>query len=139
MAETLYLGVDGGGTRCRARLETADGRVLGQGVSGPASMRFGIQAASASILSQVDIRQPEGSEMDGKALKTELARLRELLATDDLDASDVHDSLRRALEIHYPKEARALGQAINEFAFPQAVALLDGMLDRETAATGNGG
>lgn len=50
MAETLYLGVDGGGTRCRARLETADGRVLGQGVSGPASMRFGIQAASASIL-----------------------------------------------------------------------------------------
>ena len=50
MAETLYLGVDGGGTRCRARLETADGRVLGQGISGPASMRFGIQAASASIL-----------------------------------------------------------------------------------------
>lgn len=50
MTEALYLGVDGGGTRCRARLETADGRVLGQGVSGPASMRFGIQAASASIL-----------------------------------------------------------------------------------------
>lgn len=50
MAETLYLGVDGGGTRCRARLETADGRVLGQGISGPASMRFGIEAASASIL-----------------------------------------------------------------------------------------
>lgn len=50
MTETLFLGVDGGGTRCRARLETADGRVLGQGVSGPASMRFGIQAASASIL-----------------------------------------------------------------------------------------
>lgn len=50
MTDTLYLGVDGGGTRCRARLEAADGRVLGQGVSGPASMRFGIDAASASIL-----------------------------------------------------------------------------------------
>lgn len=50
MTEALYLGVDGGGTRCRARLETADGRVLGNGVSGPASMRFGIQAASESIL-----------------------------------------------------------------------------------------
>ncbi len=50
MTDALFLGVDGGGTRCRARLETADGRVLGQGVSGPASMRFGIQAASASIL-----------------------------------------------------------------------------------------
>ncbi len=50
MTETLYLGVDGGGTRCRARLETADGRVLGSGMSGPASMRFGISAASESIL-----------------------------------------------------------------------------------------
>lgn len=50
MTETLYLGVDGGGTRCRARLATADGRTLGEGVSGPATMRFGIQAASASIL-----------------------------------------------------------------------------------------
>ncbi len=50
MTQALFLGVDGGGTRCRARLETADGRVLGQGISGPASMRFGIQAASSSIL-----------------------------------------------------------------------------------------
>lgn len=50
MTETLYLGVDGGGTRCRARLAASDGRTLGEGVSGPATMRFGIQAASASIL-----------------------------------------------------------------------------------------
>jgi glucosamine kinase len=50
MADDLYLGIDGGGTRCRARLETADGKVLGSGISGPASMRFGIEAASASIL-----------------------------------------------------------------------------------------
>lgn len=50
MTETLFLGVDGGGTRCRARLAASDGRTLGEGVSGPATMRFGIQAASASIL-----------------------------------------------------------------------------------------
>jgi glucosamine kinase len=50
MTETLFLGVDGGGTRCRARLASANGRTLGEGVSGPATMRFGIQAASASIL-----------------------------------------------------------------------------------------
>jgi len=50
MAATFYLGVDGGGTRCRARLETADGEVLGRGLSGPASMRFGFEAARESIM-----------------------------------------------------------------------------------------
>lgn len=50
MTGDLFLGVDGGGTRCRARLEAADGRVLGYGVSGPASMRFGIAVAGRSIM-----------------------------------------------------------------------------------------
>ena len=50
MADPLFLGVDGGGTGCRARLETADGKVLGQGRSGPASMRFGFAAAFYSII-----------------------------------------------------------------------------------------
>lgn len=50
MTATFYLGVDGGGTRCRARLETADGEVLGRGLSGPASMRFGFEAARESIM-----------------------------------------------------------------------------------------
>jgi len=43
------LGVDGGGTGCRARIEDADGNVLGQGLSGPATTRLGIDAAWASI------------------------------------------------------------------------------------------
>lgn len=50
MADPLFLGVDGGGTGCRARLETADGKVLGTGRSGPASMRFGFAAALYSIM-----------------------------------------------------------------------------------------
>lgn len=44
-----FLGVDGGGTGCRARIEDADGTVLGQGLSGPATTRLGIDAAWASI------------------------------------------------------------------------------------------
>jgi glucosamine kinase len=51
MTTPFFLGVDGGGTRCRARLETADGKVLGRGLSGPASMRFGFEAARDSIMS----------------------------------------------------------------------------------------
>jgi glucosamine kinase len=44
-----FLGVDGGGTGCRARIEDARGVVLGQGLSGPASTRLGIEAAWASV------------------------------------------------------------------------------------------
>ncbi|AGB47605.1 putative N-acetylglucosamine kinase [Mesorhizobium australicum WSM2073] len=44
-----FLGVDGGGTGCRARLEDAQGTVLGQGLSGPATTRLGIEAAWTSI------------------------------------------------------------------------------------------
>ncbi|MES1200439.1 MAG: BadF/BadG/BcrA/BcrD ATPase family protein [Pseudomonadota bacterium] len=50
MSATFYLGVDGGGTRCRARVESEDGRVLGEGLAGPASMRFGFEAARASVM-----------------------------------------------------------------------------------------
>lgn len=46
---TIYLGVDGGGTGCRARFETEAGQVLGQGYSGPATTRIGIEAAWASL------------------------------------------------------------------------------------------
>ena len=45
----LFIGVDGGGTGCRARIEDADGRVLGQGSAGPASIRLGLDASLAAI------------------------------------------------------------------------------------------
>lgn len=45
----LFLAVDGGGTGCRARIETGDGRVLGRGLAGPAATRFGIDATWAAI------------------------------------------------------------------------------------------
>ncbi|SDU45842.1 BadF/BadG/BcrA/BcrD ATPase family protein [Stappia sp. ES.058] len=47
--ETLYLSVDGGGTGCRARLEQADGTILGRGLAGPAATRFGIDASWGAI------------------------------------------------------------------------------------------
>ncbi|MER8960095.1 N-acetylglucosamine kinase [Mesorhizobium sp. M0701] len=45
-----FLGVDGGGTGCRARIEDEAGTVLGQGLSGPATTRLGIEVAWASIV-----------------------------------------------------------------------------------------
>ena len=46
----LYLGVDGGGSRCRARIEDEYGTVLGEGGSGPATTRLGIDEAWRSIM-----------------------------------------------------------------------------------------
>ncbi len=48
-SEHYFLGVDGGGTGCRARIEDGTGAVLGQGLSGPATTRLGIEEAWASI------------------------------------------------------------------------------------------
>lgn len=46
----LYLGVDGGATSCRARLEDADGRTLGEGRAGSANPRWGFEAAMHELL-----------------------------------------------------------------------------------------
>ena len=48
-AQPLFLAVDGGGTGCRARLETADGVILGRGLAGPAATRFGIDKTLEAI------------------------------------------------------------------------------------------
>jgi glucosamine kinase len=49
VSDPLFLGVDGGGTGCRARVEDGDGTVLGSGIAGPATTRLGIEQAMASV------------------------------------------------------------------------------------------
>jgi glucosamine kinase len=45
----LFVGVDGGGTGCRARIEDANGRLLGTGIAGPAALRLGIDRALSEV------------------------------------------------------------------------------------------
>jgi glucosamine kinase len=47
---TLRLGIDGGGTGCRARLADEHGQVLGEGESGPANLALGAEPARAAVL-----------------------------------------------------------------------------------------
>jgi glucosamine kinase len=59
----FYIGVDGGGTGCRARIEDAQGRALGQGTAGPATTRIGAEKAmqavrSASMAAAIDAGLP---------------------------------------------------------------------------------
>jgi glucosamine kinase len=46
----LFLGVDGGGTRCRARLADASGAILGEGLAGPANIRVSLEESLQSVL-----------------------------------------------------------------------------------------
>jgi glucosamine kinase len=45
----LFIGVDGGGTGCRARIEDAEGCLLGTGIAGPAALRIGFDRALAEV------------------------------------------------------------------------------------------
>ncbi|MGB8631146.1 MAG: BadF/BadG/BcrA/BcrD ATPase family protein [Xanthobacteraceae bacterium] len=46
----LLLGIDGGGTRCRARLSTYAGEPLGEAVTGPANLRLGVEVSFSSVV-----------------------------------------------------------------------------------------
>ena len=48
-SETLYMGIDGGGSNCRGRLRSGDGSLLGEAISGPAQTSQGIMAAQEQV------------------------------------------------------------------------------------------
>lgn len=53
--ERLYLGVDGGGTRCRVRIANESGCVLGESVSGGANTRLGIDHVFGEIIAAASL------------------------------------------------------------------------------------
>lgn len=48
-ADVLLLGIDGGGSRCRARLCTVSGAMLSEGSAGSANIRLGVEQSFASV------------------------------------------------------------------------------------------
>lgn len=50
MDQPLFLGIDGGGTKCRARVADAEGRALGEGHAGPSNTRLGLERAFTQIV-----------------------------------------------------------------------------------------
>jgi glucosamine kinase len=50
LMDVLLLGIDGGGSGCRARLCTLSGETLSEGAGGPANIRFGVEQSFASVL-----------------------------------------------------------------------------------------
>lgn len=50
MPDPLFIGIDGGGTHCRARIADTAGRTLGEGSGGPANVRLDSALVMRSIL-----------------------------------------------------------------------------------------
>ena len=48
-AHILLLGIDGGGTSCRARLCALSGEVLGEAATGPANLRLGLEQSFSAV------------------------------------------------------------------------------------------
>ena len=51
---TYYIGIDGGGTHCRVRLETDSGELVATGKSGPANVMRDVELAISSTLEAVN-------------------------------------------------------------------------------------
>ena len=45
-----YVGIDGGGTSCRARIRDQHGQLIGEGKSGSANILLGVDLAMSSII-----------------------------------------------------------------------------------------
>lgn len=50
----VLLGVDGGGTRCRARLADIAGKTLGESLTGPANLRHGLRETLSAVREATD-------------------------------------------------------------------------------------
>jgi glucosamine kinase len=88
MPEPLYIGIDGGGTSCRARIRDTAGALLGEGSGGPANVRLDSKLVMQSILAasreaaenaglgEAGLRRAHaGFGLAGAALKSAAARL----------------------------------------------------------------
>ena len=54
LSDALLLGIDGGGTRCRARICSPSGVTLGEGTAGPANIHSGLEQALAAVFEASD-------------------------------------------------------------------------------------
>lgn len=66
--EPLLIGIDGGGTKCRAIIYTANGKQLGKGLGGPANPFFGVRQAIKSI-EEAAYKAIEDSGLSGVSIK----------------------------------------------------------------------
>lgn len=59
--QDIYIGIDGGASKCKSRLEDAEGRVLGQAIGGAANIRLSVEKTWQSIYESIEpVLQQQG-------------------------------------------------------------------------------
>lgn len=92
---TLFLGIDGGGTGCRAALADGRGRVLGRGQGGPANIASDPDAARDSILTAAKLALADARS--GAGVQADLPDLVAGLGLAGANAAGASGRLRLAL------------------------------------------
>jgi glucosamine kinase len=90
---TLYVGIDGGGSTCRARVADSTGKVLGEGVAGSANIRLGLERSMTEIQRcvQLALTQAGLSHVPLKQLKAGVGLAGLVLQTDHHSAQPLKD------------------------------------------------
>ena len=70
-----FVGIDGGGTSCRARIKDAEGNFLGEAKTGSANIMLGAEVAMTSIIESIALAAKQGglSEQDFSSMHVGLA------------------------------------------------------------------
>lgn len=95
--EHYFLGIDGGGSKCKACIATAEGRVLGTGLAGPANPLHGLKQTLGSIERAARIALQDAG-LPSEALQN-------LVAGVGLAGVNVPDLYRSISEWHHPFDA----------------------------------
>ncbi len=66
-SDQLFIGIDGGGTKCRARLVSINEKLLGTGIGGPSNPLHGQAQTKASILQAVEMALTEAGLPNSEA------------------------------------------------------------------------
>jgi len=92
MAKPFFLGIDGGATSCRARIRDMDGKLLGEGESGPANIHSNFRLAMESIRLACEAAL-RSAGLDEQSLQHLHAHLCECIRWQTKEALDVIRSL----------------------------------------------
>ena len=109
-SQIIYLGIDGGGSTCRARLRDQSGRILGSGRSGPANLRLGAAQVKEQILACTHeaLTQAGLADYPLDQLQTGLG-LAGAVLSEDLDSSAQIQSLFASCQVNNDAYIACLG------------------------------